>query len=143
MFLTNLAIIRNIKRKRKFAENHFLNIMKLMDVLTIIFFTIYFSCNYYVQAWYIRVASLVAKRLKTYDLRKLGKIRKLSYLHTVIASYPASLPNWKFHKYWKKPLEKEKPFKTFFFVRYFTKKVEVVSCNYRAILCEIVFFNSD
>ena len=86
MFLTNLAIIRNIKRKRKFAENHFLNNMKLMDVLTIIFFSIYFSCNYYVQAWYIRVASLVAERLKTYDLRKLGKMRELSYLHIMIAS---------------------------------------------------------
>ena len=33
--------------------------------------------DYYLQTWYIRVASRVAKRLKTYDLTKLGNIRKV------------------------------------------------------------------
>ena len=33
---------------------------------------------------YIQVASRVAKRLKTYDLRKLGNIRKVSKLHRII-----------------------------------------------------------
>ena len=31
----------------------------------------------------IRVASRVSERLKTYDLRKLGKIRKISKLHRI------------------------------------------------------------
>ena len=32
------------------------------------------------KTWYIRVASRVAEQLKTYDLRKLGNIRKGSKL---------------------------------------------------------------
>ena len=42
--------------------------------------------NYYFWTCYIRVVSRVAELLKTYDLRKLGNIRKLSKLHRMIAS---------------------------------------------------------
>ena len=31
-------------------------------------------CDYYLQTWYVRVASRVAKQLKTWDLRKVGNI---------------------------------------------------------------------
>ena len=36
----------------------------------------------------MRVASPAAEKLKTYDLRKLGNIRKLSKLHRMRASPP-------------------------------------------------------
>ena len=42
--------------------------------------------DYYLQTWYIRVASRVAERLN--DLRKLGNIRKVSKLHRMIAQCP-------------------------------------------------------
>ena len=32
--------------------------------------------NYYLLTWYMGVASLVAEQRKTWDLRKLGHIRK-------------------------------------------------------------------
>ena len=35
--------------------------------------------------WYIPVASQVAKQLKTFNLRKLGNIRKVSKLHIILA----------------------------------------------------------
>ena len=41
--------------------------------------------DYYLQTWYIRVASRVAERLKTEDLRKFRNIRKVSKLHRMIA----------------------------------------------------------
>ena len=40
----------------------------------------------------IRVASQVAEGLKTYNLRKLGNIRKVPKLHRMIAQCPA--PPW-------------------------------------------------
>ena len=39
----------------------------------------------YLYTWYIPVASRVAERLKTWDLRKLGNIRNESTLHKMIA----------------------------------------------------------
>ena len=41
--------------------------------------------DYYLLLWYIRVASECVERLKTYDLKKLGNIRKLSKLPRMIA----------------------------------------------------------
>ena len=36
--------------------------------------------DYYLKTWYIRVASRVAERHTTWDIKKLGKIRKISKL---------------------------------------------------------------
>ena len=41
-------------------------------------------CDYYLETWYIRVASRVANQPKTDDLRKLGNIKKVSKLHRMI-----------------------------------------------------------
>ena len=41
-------------------------------------------------------------------LRKLGKIRKVSKPHGMIAQCPAPLPKWKFPQYYQKNLEKNK-----------------------------------
>ena len=41
-------------------------------------------CDYYLQTWYIRVASPLAERFKTWDLRKLRDIRKPSKLQRII-----------------------------------------------------------
>ena len=41
--------------------------------------------DYYIKIGYIQVASRDAERLKTYDLRKLKNIRKVSKLHNMIA----------------------------------------------------------
>ena len=40
--------------------------------------------DYYLQTWYIQVASRVAEQFKTWDLRKLGNIGKMSKLHRMI-----------------------------------------------------------
>ena len=41
--------------------------------------------DYYLKTQHIRVASRVAEQLKTYDLRKLGNIRKVSKFQRIIA----------------------------------------------------------
>ena len=41
--------------------------------------------DYYLQTCYIRVASRIDERLKTEDIRKLGKIRKLLKFHRMVA----------------------------------------------------------
>ena len=43
-----------------------------------------FTASETMCGWYLRVA----ERLKTYDLRKIGNIRKLSKLHRMIAQFP-------------------------------------------------------
>ena len=47
--------------------------------------------NYYLQRWYIRIVSQLGDWLKTQDLRKLGKIRKVSK-HRMIAQCPTQCP---------------------------------------------------
>ena len=68
------------------SYNHVHNILRLFDVLPNALFSLSETIrDYYLQTWYIRVASRVAEPLKTSDLRKLGKIRKLSKPHRMIA----------------------------------------------------------
>ena len=58
--------------------------MRLFDVLTNFPFTTSETvCDYYLQTWYIRVASRSAERLKAEDLMKLGNIRKVSKLDKI------------------------------------------------------------
>ena len=60
-------------------------ILRLFDVLpNFSFTTSKMMRDYYLQTWYIPVASRVAKQLKSYDVRKLGNIRKVSKLHRMI-----------------------------------------------------------
>ena len=66
MSLTNLAVSRNKKWKEKFTGNQFHNILRLFDVLTNCPFTTSETMSdYYLYTWYIRVASVVAERLKS------------------------------------------------------------------------------
>ena len=68
------------------GHNQFHNILRLLDVLPNFLFTTSETMgHYYLETQYVRVASQVAERLKTEDLRKLGNIRKLSKLHGMIA----------------------------------------------------------
>ena len=70
------------KEQEKISYNHFHNILKLFKVLPNFPFTTSETMrDYYLQTWYIGVATQVAVRLKTLDLRKLGNIRKVSKLH--------------------------------------------------------------
>ena len=91
----NQARVLNIQ-----IYNHFHNILRLFDVLPNFPFT---PCetkrNYQKQTWYIRVASRVTKRLKTQDLRKLGKVKKISKLYGIQPQYPVFLPKLKFCRY--------------------------------------------
>ena len=69
------------RAKRKVPHNPGHNILKLCDYLVLIRFTTSKrKLDIYYSKLGIQVASLVAKRLKTYDLRKLGSIRKISNL---------------------------------------------------------------
>ena len=66
--------------------NQFHNILRLLNVLPNFSYTAREAMgDYYLQTWYIPVASRVANRLKTKDLRKLGNIRKVSKPHRMIA----------------------------------------------------------
>ena len=73
--------------------HHFYNILRLFDVLINFTFTTSETMrDYYLQTWYIRVASRVVERLMTQDLRKLENIKKVSKPQRMIASCPVSLP---------------------------------------------------
>ena len=66
IFLTSLAVNKEIKFKRNFEDNLFHNIFRLFDVLPSFLSTKSETMrNYYLQTWYVRVASRVPKRLKT------------------------------------------------------------------------------
>ena len=59
--------------------------MRLFDVLPDFYFsTSETTGDYYLETWYIRVSSRIAKRLKTEDLGKLKHTRKLSLFHRMI-----------------------------------------------------------
>ena len=52
--------------------------------------------DYYLQTCNIKVASRVAKQLKTYDLKKLENTGKVPKLHRMMALWPGLLPKQKF-----------------------------------------------
>ena len=81
--------------------------------------------TWYLWTWYIRIASRVAERLKTEDLRKLWNIGKVSKLHRMIALCPVPLLNQKFVNTSKKLLKNRN--QSFPVVHYFTWKLELVS----------------
>ena len=69
MLLTNGAVNKDIKsqkKKKKIADNHFHDILRLFDILPNFLYTISETMrNYYLYTWYIRVASCFAQPLKT------------------------------------------------------------------------------
>ena len=71
-----------MSRFQTLTYNQFYNMLRLCDVLTNLTFTTSEKIGHY---WYLRVDSRVAERLKAYDLRKLGNIRKVSKFHRMIA----------------------------------------------------------
>ena len=85
--MSNLPVNNLIKSKKKTKkENEFHNILRHVHVLPNFPFTTRETMyHYYLQRWYIRVGSRVAEQLKTEYHAKLGNIRKLSKLHTMIA----------------------------------------------------------
>ena len=84
----------------QYTYNNFHNILRLFNVLPNFLITTSEAMHdYYLKTRYIWVASQVAEKLKTEDLRKLGNIRKVSKLHKMIALSPIFLPKWKFFQY--------------------------------------------
>ena len=70
-------LIRTLSGKGNYADNSGHNIMRIFDLLpNFPFFTSERKPDYY-----IRVAWQVAERLKTQELRKLGKLKIMSKLH--------------------------------------------------------------
>ena len=54
--------MKTLKAKENFADNHFRNILRLFDVLPNFAFTTSETMgDYYLQTWYIRVASRVSE----------------------------------------------------------------------------------
>ena len=91
-FFKNYNIIYHRKDNLKLSNiynktyNHFHNIWDFLNVLPNFCFTTNETMDdYHLWTWYSRVASRVAKRLKTSGLRKLGNIRKVPKLHRMIA----------------------------------------------------------
>ena len=68
-----------------FDHNRFHNILRLFHILSnFLFITSETMRDYYLRTWYIQVTLRVAEQLNTSNLRKLGKIRKLSKPHRMI-----------------------------------------------------------
>ena len=79
-------ILRTQSPKENFADNHFPNILRLVDALPNFPFTTRETIGvYYLETWYIRAASTVVEPLKTEYLRKLGNIKNVPKLHGMIA----------------------------------------------------------
>ena len=73
------------------SHNQFHNILRRFDVLPSFLFTKRETMrDYYLQIWYIRVASQVVEWFQAKNLRKLGNIRKVSKQHSY--SLAPSLP---------------------------------------------------
>ena len=85
--LEQLELFINPERgNRNSADNHFHNIVKPFNVLPITNFTKSETMSdYYLQTWYIRLASQVAERPKTLVLRKLWNLRKVSKFLQIVA----------------------------------------------------------
>ena len=74
------------------SHNHFHNILRRFDVLPTFLFTKSETMrDYYLQIWYIRVASRVVEWFQAKNLRKLGNIRKVSKQrsYSLVPSFPA------------------------------------------------------
>ena len=79
-------MIKASKAKENFSDNHFHNILRFFDVLpNFLSSTSEIMRDCYLQTWYMRFASQVAERPKTYDIRKLESIRRVSKPHGMIA----------------------------------------------------------
>ena len=100
------------------------------------------------EAWllviklYIRVASGAAKRIKTYDPRKLGNIRKISKLHRNIAQGPVLPPRNQNFASTSKNLLKNRN-RTFPAVLYFTWKPETAYNTLWMIAGECIRLDQD
>ena len=78
--------IKTSKGKQNFPDNQFHNTVRLFYVLANFSFTTSETIgDFYLETCYIGISSQVAKGLETEDLRKIGKIKKLSKLHRMIA----------------------------------------------------------
>ena len=97
MVKTRNGLMLMLELLKDLFYNQLHNILRLSNVLQNFPFTASeMMGDYYLQTWYIRAASRVAERLKSYDLRKLGNIRKVSKLHRMIAQCPGLPPTQKF-----------------------------------------------
>ena len=81
--------------------------------------------DYYLSTWYTEVAPQVVERLKTWNLRKLGNVRKVSKLHKTKVQGPIFLSKKTFVDTSRKLLKTRN--ETFLVVCYFTLKIELVS----------------
>ena len=80
--LTNLVEDKDVTCKKNCADKHFHNILRLFDALPNFSSTKSETMrNYYLETWYIRIVSQVNEGLKTFDLRKLGNVRKVPKLY--------------------------------------------------------------
>ena len=79
------------------------NICRLFLILAQFYFTTSKTeLDYYHQKVSARVASRVAKRLMTKDLRKLENFQKIAEMLGFDGEYPAALPKAKFWHFWVK-----------------------------------------
>ena len=83
------------------------NICRLFHILAqFILTTNETELDYYHHRVNVRVASRVAERLKSQDLRKLGNFRKIHEMLGFNGEYPAAYPKAKFRRLWVKSLKK-------------------------------------
>ena len=76
------------------------NIWRVSHFLVQVFFTTSETeLDYYHQKVSVRVASRIAERLKTQDLRKLGNLKKIPEILGIDGEYPTVQPKSKFGRF--------------------------------------------
>ena len=83
LFIRNSAVNEKTKNKGKFCGQSLSYTFWWFTKLT--FTTSETMCVYCFLTWYVQVPSWSCKRLKTYNLSKLGNITRVSKLHKMIA----------------------------------------------------------
>ena len=91
------CIIKQVKNKRNFFRQSWRKHLETFHFLAqFVFTTSEMEPHYYHQKVNIRVASRVAKWLKTYNLRKLRKFKKIPEILGLDGEYPTVHPQFEF-----------------------------------------------
>ena len=101
------AFLNKSNLKGKFSDNLGQKICRLFHFLAqFVFTTSKTELDYYHQKVNERVALRVAEPLKTYDLRKLGSLKKILEMFGFNGEYPAVHPKFEFWRFLLKNCKK-------------------------------------
>ena len=147
-FLGFQCIFKQVKTKRKIFRQSWTKHLYIFHFSAqFVFTTSETELDYYHQKVNVWVVSRVAKRLNTYDLRKLGSFKKISEMLGYDGEYPAVHRKAKFCFFFCKKLQKMSC-KTFHRKTYFAYFPEFVSklsfkiVDMQESICSLCLLNS-